>query len=127
MKSSSNTPRIRSNSTCTTRPKRSSQTSRELRNFAMQLIGRSAWSALFLRQRGFRSADQENNDREAGGDGGGGRQHPLAVALGPVDPGGAALCDQRGVVFGRGRIGAGQGRARARALGIGFKRQDGVR
>src|SRR5664279_5335906 len=91
MKSSSNTPRIRSNSTCTTRPKRSSQTSRELRNFAMQLIGRSAWSALFLRQRGFRSADQENNDREAGGDGGGGRQHPLAVALGPVDPGGAAV------------------------------------
>ncbi len=50
-------------------------------------------------------------------------QHLLAVTFRPIDPGGTALGDQRGVEFGRGRIGTGQGRTRT--LGIGFERQDG--
>jgi hypothetical protein len=65
----------------------------------MQLKGRSARGAFFYGW-GTRSDDQENIDREPGDDAGRSRQPPLMVPLRPVDPGGAALGDQRGVEFG---------------------------
>jgi len=72
-----------------------------------------------------RSDDEKNYDGKAGGDTRGGRQFPFPVPLRPVDTGGAALGDERGIEFSRGRISAGQGGAGA--LGIGFERQHGGR
>lgn len=85
----------------------------------MQLIGRLPQEAPFFLE--VRSDDQKNDDGEGSRNAGGGRQSLLAMTPGPIDTGGAALRDQRGVVFGRRRISASH--RSPRSLGIGFERE----
>ena len=67
----------------------------------MKIIGRPARDALLLAQTLEDLDDQEHDHCQPGGYPGSGRQLLLAMALGPIDAGGAALGDQGGVEFGR--------------------------